>query len=522
MEVAGLALGAAAIVMAFHGAMQTVLLIEDFADNNEGDARHWALRHHVQKTRLQVWGDQWKADDENLCTLGSRAPRVRTIITQILDEIRLLNQKADGLVQKHNVGTHGAGIRSRFRWVIKAKSDFRDVVLKFKELVDDLYGFTAQSDQVQLLTRAFLPQILAAIQSSNMLRSLSENPPDGDQTLALSAEIKLLQEQISQLDYGINPTPPKAEFKLVGDSKTMGLVTKEDGQIFPAWVEWHTFPSDAHGQRYIDRIEALGYLLSKVSEPRLRLPPFHGIYHDILYEFRTGSRRMGFVFGAPDSLLGDDENLHLFKRDLVQFPPRTLSSLMQDQKTRPPLLGDRFQLAYTLAAAFSLFHAAGWLHKGLHSGNIFFLREEDNTITVTEPFITGFQYSRPQKDESLSQSLFEQQALQHYYHPDADLGFSKRLDLYSLGIVLCEIGRWRLISDTMARDRKKTLVNRGKWSKHIKQTWLEDLGWRMGKGYQDVVRVLLECDLPGSELGDAFFAQEFYKKVLQPLGSRSV
>ncbi|CCF47098.1 hypothetical protein CH063_15622 [Colletotrichum higginsianum] len=270
-------------------------------------------------------------------------------------------------------------------------------------------------------------------------------------------------------------------------------------------------------------MEALGKLLKGVSEPALRLPPFYGIYDDLDYELTHGIKRIGYVFGTPESVTDYDQRVHSFRNDVCENPPISLSALMASEGTAPPLLGDRFRLAFTLASAFSLFHAAGWLHKGLHSGNIQFLREVDGTVSVTQPFITGFQYSRHQNQASLSRGPLDDKRLSHYYHPDAAKGFSKRLDLYSLGVVLCEIGRWASITSKIPKERLRKMTNREAWRSYILDSRLKELGWRMGKQYQDAVRVLLECDLPDDKkLGHVFFAQEFQRKVLQPLSRCNV
>lgn len=100
----------------------------------------------------------------------------------------------------------------------------------------------------------------------------------------------------------------------------------------------------------------------------------------------------------------------------------------------------------------------------------------------------------------------------------ADQGFTKRLDLYSLGVVLCEIGRWDLLADTTEKAKKKHhLTSREAWRAYISTTWLSDLGWRMGKNYQDAVGVLLKCELPSDGDDDDLFAQQFQQKVIQPL-----
>ena len=101
----------------------------------------------------------------------------------------------------------------------------------------------------------------------------------------------------------------------------------------------------------------------------------------------------------------------------------------------------------------------------------------------------------------------------YYYHPLIESGFTKKLDLYGLGVVLCEVGRWELLADAVP-DKKK-LSDRTWASKFLTGDPLEDLGGRMGQQYREATRSLLRLGLPDD--GDDFFAHDYFKRVLVPL-----
>lgn len=102
--------------------------------------------------------------------------------------------------------------------------------------------------------------------------------------------------------------------------------------------------------------------------------------------------------------------------------------------------------------------------------------------------------------------------IEFYYHPEAVHEFTKLRDLYSLGIVLFEIGSWALVSQRV-RDFKKmdlpTLHN------FLKGIAVDDLGWRIGAIYRDVVKTLLSSDLPEDD--DEALAQAFFLRILREL-----
>lgn len=106
--------------------------------------------------------------------------------------------------------------------------------------------------------------------------------------------------------------------------------------------------------------------------------------------------------------------------------------------------------------------------------------------------------------------------VEYYYHVDSEDGFNKRLDLYSLGVVLCEIGRWELLVDAIKPAEKKDKLKLRPWAtRFVCGDPLEEMGWRMGERYRDVVKALLARALPEDD--DNFFAYEYFTTVVMPL-----
>jgi hypothetical protein len=105
--------------------------------------------------------------------------------------------------------------------------------------------------------------------------------------------------------------------------------------------------------------------------------------------------------------------------------------------------------------------------------------------------------------------------IDYYYHPSVIHSFTKRLDLYSLGVVLFEIGRWELLTDAFPPNEKQKLAD-PEWSRsYLLKQGVDDLGWRMGAIYHEAVKALLTCNLPGDDVDS--FAHEFFKRVIIPL-----
>jgi hypothetical protein len=188
--------------------------------------------------------------------------------------------------------------------------------------------------------------------------------------------------------------------------------------------------------------------------------------------------------GNIGSLSGERpaENLHL-------RAPMDLASLWDFRGTGiKSNLGARFELARKLVRAVCLLHSTGWLHKNIRAESVMFFPEhssafrrdkhEDNIeIDVSQPILMGYLFSRPDgitvpgpkpppgQDQgtrpafvmpstpnSPSNNILNGSTLDYYQHParhaNPERLYRHAYDVYSLGILLLEVGLWRrLCSD---------------------------------------------------------------------------
>lgn len=134
--------------------------------------------------------------------------------------------------------------------------------------------------------------------------------------------------------------------------------------------------------------------------------------------------------------------------------PLTLHHLLTNV-TKPsdiPDLGERFEVAKALVSTVFEFHNMGWMHKNVQSKNILFwpkpgTQDEPN---LSKPYLVGFDISRPNQPGEVSEKPFSNNEDDLYRHPDykgsKPNSFQPPFDIYSLGIVLFEIGLWAAIS----------------------------------------------------------------------------
>jgi serine/threonine protein kinase len=218
----------------------------------------------------------------------------------------------------------------------------------------------------------------------------------------------------------------------------------------------------------------------------------------------------------------------------------SLEALLHQYKL--PLLGDRFELAQSLVRAVLQLHSAGWLHKDFRSGNIVFFpssstlhgsvrsgsptADTNSTYSLTKPYITGFEYARPDAPAEISEFVketFDVKALL-YRHPDyisesssaiSRPRFKRAYDVYALGCVLLEIGLWRSLESML----KDTYTPR-KFRERLRESWSRELGGRCGERY---MKVVIDCLGAGDEQeGEAEALREFVWNVVGELEGLNV
>lgn len=229
----------------------------------------------------------------------------------------------------------------------------------------------------------------------------------------------------------------------------------------------------------------------------------------------------------------------------------TLSSLISDDfdPTRTPPLEHRLELARVLAAALFRSHLTAWLHKGLRSENVVYLRAPQDEAApqdeidspggdgsdtggpdggsaggtadkdfefVTCPTLIGFDYSRPDRADQRSeriQSHGGSAGIDLYVHPDYqqpmtavkattiastqttenkngdDARFKRSYDIYALGLLLIEVALWQPICSFY-----KKSYDAAKLYGVLREVAEADLGHVVGTKYQDVVKACLDWE----------------------------
>lgn len=260
-------------------------------------------------------------------------------------------------------------------------------------------------------------------------------------------------------------------------------------------VDWVNYEADVEDKFvHMRRLDDLARMMHSATE---RHPDLHTM--DCLgYTDDTAMSRYGLVYKAPEASYA------------------TLHKLISSNDLKTPDLTERIQLARTLSVALLSLHSLDWLHKSLCSNNIIFFPDAISASatqstasaamipSISAPYLVGFDASRPDMDTDLSVSSKNPSILDLHRHPKSLSGLSRKpycksYDIYSLGLVLLEIGLWKALQAYY-----KPHYSAERWrDKIILPVLVPGLGNRTGRLYRQVVERCLRVDdnITGEEAG---------------------
>ncbi|KAH7129263.1 hypothetical protein EDB81DRAFT_808959 [Dactylonectria macrodidyma] len=460
--------------------------------------------------------DQWQRDWLSFPVSGQAALQKQRLLlvheNAVVVSLETVRALLESLEPLREASKSPEGALERLQLASGGAADCEKTLTQISSLLNDLYRLLPPANPNVEVSQTVLSLEYIGVQQQAPTGSESGGTL-GPETFRRAVSFRQLgrnlerdlEERVSNFKHTLPATEltiTPDRIRITGDDETSGGFRSfgiKDSNT-PVVVEWKRYDASWKGQKGIrlrGRIHNIARLLHADAKPEELLTlNCVGAFED--YE----KSRYGLVFSFPISAESTSE-MRSLKSLLDQPTPETL-----------PTLGDRYRITYSLALSLAILHAAGWLHKSIRSHNILFPIRHGRPVW-SRPYLAGFDFSRPDAKDETSEKPEQSVRFNLYRHPSAQgipgESFRKPFDMYSLGVVLLEIGLWRLAwgfrgDETSAA--KVRSVFEGKAT-----NWL---GHFMGTGYREAT---LKCLNGSFEQRDDSVIRAFYIEVVEVLSS---
>ncbi|KAK0117519.1 hypothetical protein ONS95_011859 [Cadophora gregata] len=369
---------------------------------------------------LQMFSLHWDFQRDALKKLASLEPRldedVKQRFIQVLESLRRLLEKASSTISKYTIPTSVAAGPS-------AVQKLRYALLEEKVLATLEKEITAWENR--FLMRLTVLVDMGSVDSTTTLASGSKNAK-------VNMRVPLLRlKDGSSVEVLQSPGELRSFEK---ENTTSGIYQTSDPTVLVELYEAQY--SDDPKQR----VEDLAGSLCAAEPDLMHIMPCMGYMKS-----GFGVSKPGLLFRYPVSTQG--------------MKPRSLRSLLLEPSIKHPL-EDRVRMALELATAVWYIHSGGFVHKCIRPETILvFVEEADSSLPpdssyskypwkLGPSFLAGFTRFRSD-DRAFESGRNEDSEVSRYCyrHPRrwgivAQEKFSMLHDIYSLGVILLEIGLW--------------------------------------------------------------------------------
>jgi hypothetical protein len=462
----------------------------DWADTNAADARN-----------LNQGGDVQIDDQVEQAGLGDEVATSMLEIQRLLEESGKLQhaEKRDQPIRQLS-GNHPGWLLSNEKGGSNASyiATGSALLQQLTACIDHLYGLSASRRANQGpdwgtkndLNRPLPP---TPAEDSNKKSALQD---EEDSLVGLGGLYKTLSESqmYIQLDtirlYNAPVTssqspPPYDQASLVRRDTALGLL----GSLLHVMVDFVPVSQFASTPGMPLRFD----VMAKFNHALQRLTATTSISHQGQLSFMgfvvdPERAQIGFVYELPASY-------HSNIRSTPLNQPAALSSVLAasygNSKVPSPPLEDRFRLAYNLVISILGYMAHGICHRNINSGNVMFFEKANAASREQKPDIR-LPYLLPAAQQFLVGSP-EPLSSEIYRHPADDVTWSEMqtvpaLEIYSLGLVLLEIGSFMPIAKTW-----KSKYDRAAFMTRIKTIYVKNLASKCGGRYMKIVQKCLDA-----------------------------
>lgn len=476
-------------------------------------------KFRIQRDRLTAWGLNWSdagaAMQDDIEESIARAGLTDTV-TSVLNTIKEIYEDAEQLQESKSPSTKLTSTGSLkekdlarstpdIPWAASDRARYETLARDLTDCIDTLYDLSRPGRPSQRSSG----ELPAYIPGRNLIASemTSITTPKSSFTTGLPPKL-----DISSIVLPDEEPPPYDNMGAHVDSRVIGYYRqphsstnpwKTDGSKDvekPVMIEYAYFdptyvitgvspPSDR-----LEHLLAALVRLQSDSTGSQALSTFAciGYFEDVNFS------RYGLVYDLPTSVYSGPSDAN---KPIADLKPVTLLSLLQTTSNKivgltPPPLEDRFRLAFRLAQTFNKLHHEGLAHKDLNSGNIMLFRKSKPAGHVHGVGATDYALRFP---KVCSFDLFSEFAITDpaplatfniYRHPidprtngDLKSDFGPQFDMYSLALILLEVGLWLPVGDLF-----KTKYSLTQFKSRLEDMWIRKLAAKCGTAYMQAVR----------------------------------
>ena len=424
---------------------------------------HRKLR--IQKDRLVSWGLEWSDPsqspdiDESISKAGlsELVGSVMGTIKEILAEAEPLWQSSTkrGLDEKISVGASEKSIDRKPSLILWDKSRFEDLVKDLTMSIDTLYDLSRTRQSARNAT---------IIKASEAASALQAKSPVLEERLFESTRMQTPQQvepssiiwpqDIRGIQSGMLP-PAKSPRQIVFMSRPISRPRGSGPQPTPTvpvlleHAPYDPIYSITGITPSMTRFEKLFAALSQAYLSNERV--LSGLLRLIGYYEEPDHSRFCLLYALPT---------HFGPMDIEtpRMPAITILSDLLYSSNYEPSLEVKYRLAYNVANAVFDLHSKGCVHGNVVSSNILFIEHQSKSrldlteINMRESYLSSFDLFSDNATDSPESTPGSTLLHRHPLDPRTTrytrlTSDSKSLDLYSLAMLLLEIGLWTSLPD---------------------------------------------------------------------------
>jgi hypothetical protein len=520
------------------------------AAHQETPEHFWALQRkfRIQKDRFITWGLAWSDDtngpdgniDESVAKAG-----LTEIVESVLGNVREIINELDNVRSGRGIVKAGETVKQPMPF---DESRYTDLLNDLTTSNDTLYDLSRSR---KALARGEHPTFSTDQEAELQATNKFAYPPRGvGKASSVAASDMTLVNPLPFLRPTLSPyagLPPRIELSALRlpeekpppyESAGVPIATRLVGQLVRSRASEGVQAALGSGAPEVSVLVEYAnydstYQHTGVPPPLQRLEALSAAFlpmraesqHNIslLGYFEDPSEpRLGLVYDLPYSV---QNQLHATAISSAEtLAPLSLLNLIRKAKpiqpssadVDPPPLEARFKLAFRLTEQLRLLHMRELPHGNINSSSVIFAMTSNEASSrrlkcLKSPIWASFDVFSKSSVEGLASNLnIYRHPRDHPQPSQRDLAQDIKFDLYSLALVLLEVGIWQSLGDMFKP--KYTLVD---FKLRLEKLWAPKLASRCGTAYMRAVQICLQAADPG-EVG-SLTTEGVYDRVFTQL-----